>query len=394
MNFLPAFTVSLALIWSSAAQAQHYAFVTSETGTADLSSWASSDGLEGLEAADRICQQNADAAGLPGTFVAALSDATDDAYCRMHGLSGKRADNCGMGALPNDAGPWVRPDGYPLGKSFSDMIAGRVWVPVQIDENGERVSFDYWTGSFGQASVDTNGTCDDWTSASTALFGSVGDSYGTTVRWLNRGSSRCDQLQHLLCVEPGAGPPVSVPATDGALVFLERGLVAADFGSLEAADAICQQEAADAGLPFPESFIAWLSDSNTDAIDRFTWDGPWKRLDGVLVAHNQADLTDGILFAPINLTEDGDYRSLVGAIWTSTKPDGTRTATHCKNWTSTSADDTSERLLSPATSRGGWTLFNTLDGDQTWECRIEAGFYCFAQEAIDGVVFADDFEQQ
>lgn len=377
-----------------AAFAQHSAFVTSTSGSADLNSWTDAGGLEGLAAADRICSQRAQSANLTGTFVAALSDETDDAFCRLHGLTGKRADNCGMDVLPNDAGPWVRVDGYPLGDSLAAMIDGRMWVPVQLNENGEQVTFDHWTGSFARGNVSAGETCEGWTSASTSLFGGKGDSYGTKDIWLSGGSSRCDQDLHLLCLESGPGAPVAIPYAEGALVFYERQNYAADFGSLEAADAICKQAAAEAELPVPESFKAWLSDSNTNAIDRFTWDGPWKRLDGVPVAQNKADLTDGILFAPINLTEDGLYTALQGGVWTSTNFDGTRTASNCQDWTSTSQDETSERLRTMATTDAGWTVFSNGIEDLTWRCSVEVGFYCFAQVAIEGIIFADDFESQ
>ena len=37
------------------------------------------------------------------TTPAWLSDSSDDAWCRIHGLDGKRADNCGQPVLPANA---------------------------------------------------------------------------------------------------------------------------------------------------------------------------------------------------------------------------------------------------------------------------------------------------
>src|SRR5690606_18797239 len=85
-------------------------FVTNSTGTGNLSTWALAGGNTGVAAADAVCNAEAAAAGLPGTYVAWMSDATDDAYCRVHQLTGKKAANCGLGALPATAGPWVRTD--------------------------------------------------------------------------------------------------------------------------------------------------------------------------------------------------------------------------------------------------------------------------------------------
>lgn len=391
-----AFALLIMLFASASAEAQHLAFSTSVSGPADLSTWADAGGLEGLEAADRICQQRAQAAGHSGTFVAVLSDSTDDAWCRLHGLSGKRSANCGQPELPNDAGPWVRTDGFPVGGTLEEMSGfftfGYVWVPLHLDELGELVPFDYWTGSTYELSYQTNQSCLDWTSVSTALFGAMGNSYGTRHFWINGGSWRCDQDRHLLCMEPGPGPVVEIPPAEGALVFYQPSSVAADFGSLEAADAICQAAAAGADVPDADRFMAWLSDSTTNAIDRFTWDGPWQRPDGVPVALNQADLTDGALFAPINVDLSGLYYSLFVGVWTSTKPDGSRTATNCLDWTSTSAAETSEALQSVAVADTGWTLFNNGLEDATWSCTTELGFYCFGQVAFDPGIFADGFE--
>ena len=63
------------------------AFVTSSSGTGNLGSWPDAGsglpgvgGFVGLDAADAICQAHASRAGLSGTYVAWLSDASTDAY--------------------------------------------------------------------------------------------------------------------------------------------------------------------------------------------------------------------------------------------------------------------------------------------------------------------------
>ena len=57
---------------------------------------------------------------------------------------------------------------------------------------------------------------------------------------------------------------------------------------LAAGDAICRNLATTARLPAPESFVAWLSDAGTDAIDRLTTDGPFRRPDGFSIAFSRA----------------------------------------------------------------------------------------------------------
>ncbi|MBI5194666.1 MAG: Ig-like domain-containing protein [Nitrospirae bacterium] len=108
-----------ALIWNftteaSAVPGNRIAFVTSGRGNGNLSTWADAGEKTGIAAGDTICQARANAAGLSGTYAAWLSDSTNDAYCHIHNLTGKKADNCGQTTLPAEAGPWLRMDGLPF----------------------------------------------------------------------------------------------------------------------------------------------------------------------------------------------------------------------------------------------------------------------------------------
>ena len=94
---------------------------------------------------------------------------------------------------------------------------------------------------------------------------------------------------------------------------------------LAAADLICSQHAQDGGLE--ANFVAWLSDSVTDAKDRLPpigLQGTFVRTDGAVVADDLDDLLDGSLDLPINRTEYGDPLFTTGRVWTSTLTDGTR----------------------------------------------------------------------
>lgn len=88
-------------------------FVTSTLGSGNLSSWPDAHGLTGLQAADEICRTAAARGHLDGAadYIAYLSSDTHDAYCRIHGLTGKRANQCGQPWLPVGGGPWYRIDG-------------------------------------------------------------------------------------------------------------------------------------------------------------------------------------------------------------------------------------------------------------------------------------------
>jgi hypothetical protein len=105
--------------------------------------------------------------------------------------------------------------------------------------------------------------------------------------------------------------------------------------------------------------------------------GPWVRVDGVPVAWSKADLTDGVLFAPINMDESGTFHeaaSLADRVWTGTMEDGTRQPDTCAAWTSGSASLSSKVGIFQSASIG-WSQNNDFSCDRTTH-RI----YCFEDE--------------
>jgi hypothetical protein len=112
-------------------------------------------------------------------------------------------------------------------------------------------------------------------------------------------------------------------------------------GGLQGADQTCQTLATTAGLT--GTFKAWLSDSTTAAADRLTHhNGPYVRTDGVVVANDWKDLTDGWLKEPILYTENhedyvpDDSPAYWYPVWSNTKVSGAiiSTTSNCSNWTS------------------------------------------------------------
>ncbi|MDB4306298.1 hypothetical protein N9980_01910 [bacterium] len=93
-----------------------------------------------------------------------------------------------------------------------------------------------------------------------------------------------------------------------------------------------------AGLPDPSIYKAWISDTTTDAIDRFQHLGPVTRLDGVKVAHSLGDLVDGQLLASLNVSDTDVYLGH-HAVWTATGADGRLSSgASCTDWTSNSTE--------------------------------------------------------
>lgn len=115
-----------------------------------------------------------------------------------------------------------------------------------------------------------------------------------------------------------------------------------NLGGLAGADANCQRLADNAGID--GTYKAWLSDSNTDAATRFEGSIkylPYVRVDGVKVADDWDDLTDGNIDVTITVFENGNATG-AGAFspWTGTNTDGTKDegGRFCNDWTSSSVD--------------------------------------------------------
>lgn len=106
------------------------------------------------------------------------------------------------------------------------------------------------------------------------------------------------------------------PELNYKLVFVSSETYYGDLGGLDGADAKCQALADAAGL-FGE-YKAWLSDATTSAESRLNHNPrPYILVDGTVVADDWADLTDGNIDNPINLTELNETPTEDGGVWTN-----------------------------------------------------------------------------
>jgi hypothetical protein len=154
---------------------------------------------------DAVCQAAAAEAGLDAIFTAWLSDANDDAYCRLAGATGKRADGCGLEVLP-DTGPWVRPDGFLVAEDLDDLTDGLIEAPIVFDEHGDRLLFAHaQTGTTEEGTRRMSGNtpldCQGWTSSSSDDKASGGTATSAGRSWTQYFSSGCSGAFRLVCFE-------------------------------------------------------------------------------------------------------------------------------------------------------------------------------------------------
>jgi len=404
----------LALVWGAIAapvtattpDGYRVAFVTSTLGFGNLGDsndaghWVETNGtgLTGLEAGDKICQVRAEAVGLATAgspvFRAWLSDSLDDAYCHVQGLTGKRFDISPCdGGTEIGGGPWVLVDGELFARdlaNFTSPLPGGPLRPPLLDENGAFLySKNFYTGTKEDGTRSNTGNdCNGW-SDGTAGFNVAGGTTDSLASWSGGAGTGCNFQQRLLCLEQGTGTNPPLPREPGALVFVSSEAGSGGFtdwtssgglGGIAGADAACQSLADLAGLPAPESFVAYLSTSSTDAKDRLTIDGPWKRLDGFRIAATKAELINNYIDVPIWIDDAGGVA--FDEVWTGTNPNGTKTSNTCYSWADGTAGFNGDRGLRYR-NHAGWASTGPTP------CGTPRHVYCFSNVVS---IFWDGFE--
>jgi hypothetical protein len=130
---------------------------------------------------------------------------------------------------------------------------------------------------------------------------------------------------------PDTGAP---PAPAGPLkAFVSSAIVTGGFGGLAGADKICNDLAKAQNLP--GTYVAWVSTTGTNAIDRITANGPWQRVDGQVVAQTKAQLGTGALTTALRRDEKNQEPPLAeDRVWTATGADGKFVGgSDCAGWT-------------------------------------------------------------
>ena len=385
------------------------AFITKAKGTGDFKNWENAGENIGLDAADAVCQAEADEAGLVGTFKAWLSDRNDDAKDRI-------------GA---NTGGWVRTDGYPLALSMealSDATLPPSQLPQAAEDSSHGTLVPLWFHADGSLSTEkmvrtntyptgtrqfdtTGGThetdCQEWNTASDDAYSSyAGAVAGASPTWtyLNSYYSKCsDELPHY-CFQTGDDAPEIKAAdykTSGKLAFVTSTVRSGgDMDSIEhagcwgnfndetagipGADLTCQNFAQDAGLENYSKFKAWISNDITNAISRLTYSGPWVLLNGVKIADNKAELVSGSVFTPINVNENGErqYARESGQVLTGTDTDGNSvTGYNCNDWNSLDGGG-NVTVGTYFSADAEWTSYESWAGG----CAFWYNLYCLEDE--------------
>ncbi len=329
-------------------------FVTSTTFDGDLG---------GQAGADADCASLAAAANLPsGTYRAWLSTSSLDAVAKLGSARG-----------------FVRPDGEPFADQVSSIAAGIILNPLNLDESGVDVGRQsVWTGTTDAGTVNNSASCADWTIGTGISFGEQGVSTGGASAWSDDAvETGCNSPAHIYCFDTSHVSTLSVTPASGRIAFVSEGSFATSQG-MPSADALCQSEAAAAGLANSTQFLALLATSTASAASRFDMSAmspPYVRPDGIEIA-DAPTLAAGItLNSGIWQHADGGYvTEFAASVWTgSTSPNVVGTpATTCQNWSTTFGADTGSEGVSNVTD----TWWNS---GASASCAASLPVYCLEQ---------------
>lgn len=220
----------------------------------------------------------------------------------------------------------------------------------------------------------------------TALLATVGDVLSYVDTQVSNGANYFYKVTAVNSAgESASSNEVSAVPNQVYRVFLTSSNHNGNLGGLAGADAVCKARANEAGLG--GLWKAWLSDSNSSPVSRFNnkSEFAWVRIDGVTVANNFQDLTDGTILNPINVTERGALVNpgawpAYGRVRTNTAFDGRiyNPGYSCSNFTYGYSWYGSAHGSFGATAGGLWSF----DPNQTGNCSWSMPIYCFEQQLV------------
>jgi cysteine-rich repeat protein len=153
-----------------------------------ISSTTSTGNLGGLSGADATCQSLATAAGLSGTYLAWLSDATQSPVMRF----------------TQATVPYKLVGGTVVANDWTDLVDGTLSAAINRSETGTLIdNADVFTNTKASGDGIATTHCQNWTSSAPADATNVGlaKTGATNSIWTVFASVRCDTANHLYCFE-------------------------------------------------------------------------------------------------------------------------------------------------------------------------------------------------
>jgi hypothetical protein len=140
----------------------------------------------GVAGADALCQSEATAAGLVGTYVAWVSTSGASASGRL-----------------TPSASYSLPSGTAIASNMANLLANGPAAPINITAAGQQSSAaGVWTGTAANG-TDTGTDCNGWTASDSTTTGTAGNdgASGSSGNWTNAGANACNAQLHLYCFQ-------------------------------------------------------------------------------------------------------------------------------------------------------------------------------------------------
>ena len=144
----------------------------------------------GLDAADQICQSNADAtpALAGGTYRAWLSTSTASPRTRFNHAA--------------SSGPFQQLNDEVIADDWADLISGNGLLNFfEIKADGFDVSSSPWTNTTATGHSAGGPDCNGWTSSAPGDVGRVGSTLATNGGWTDNTTLPCNTVTRFFCIE-------------------------------------------------------------------------------------------------------------------------------------------------------------------------------------------------
>jgi hypothetical protein len=282
---------------------------------------------------------------------AGINDVAGDAFVAWMG----DANSSPTTLLSGDRG-FIRLDGEPITDQIADLVAGRMWNAIALDETGSAMpphgfpellgnrNLDFgftwaWTGILGNGSVITAQTCTNWTGKPDEgpLLGDVWGGPMAFTQSAGVSSEVCSDSTAklpILCFGRGRTVALFPPASIGKLIFLSPRYSIPPSGGIAAANAFCTAHLP-AGSPY--DFKALLATTKASAVANAGVQPtvPYVRLDGVIIGTGE-EISSGRWRSGAWQFSDGTYPSVGVEVWGGTPSLFLRArdaADTCNDWT-------------------------------------------------------------
>ncbi len=142
-------------------------------------------GVAGVASADASCNAEAASAGLPGSYLAWLSDGAQSPSTRFAQTSET----------------YTLVDGAKVVDGWSDLVDGTLFGTIRLTAAGDAVvTNNVWTGTAPDGTASSE-NCSDWTSTSAAESGLAGATFHADSRWTSNALRPCSSNGRVFCFE-------------------------------------------------------------------------------------------------------------------------------------------------------------------------------------------------